>query len=171
MIPPRRRVPPKGNPGEQPTAAPSSSFVTAPPSGWGSLILFAMLTSGVGLLTAEGLRALFGWVKSRRKAPADYDNPARAIPPGRLENGSFQLPLPDGVRPQPISGPAHVGFARPQLVNVNDPMGMLQHQLQQQNAQMQQLIMQNQQYQQAAQQQDYRLQRMESMLQSVGQTG
>lgn len=160
-MPPRRRVPPRGNPSE-PTPTASPGFVTAPPSGWGSLILFAMLTSGVGLLTAEGLRALFGWVKSRRKAPADYDNPARAIPPGRLENGNFQLPLPDGVRPQPMSGPPHVGFARPQLVNVNDPMGLLQHQLAQQQAQMQQL----------AQQQDYRLTRIESLLsQPTGQTG
>lgn len=130
--------------------------MTAPPSGWGSLILFAMLTSGVGLLTAEGLRALFGWVKSRRKGIEAYDPPARANPPGRLENGNFQLPLPDGVQPQPISGPAYTGFGRPQLVDVNNPMGILQHQMQQQHQQMQQ--------------QDYRLARMEAMLaQSVAQ--
>ena len=45
----------------------------------------------------------------------------------------LQLPLPEGLDPMDVGGPGQVGFGQPrQLVDVNNPVGQLQHQLNQQ---------------------------------------
>lgn len=127
-----RRVPPKGNPGE-PTAG--QQFYTGQPMTaqipWRTLILTTGITTLTGYVMLEILRSAHRYVKNRHLAIAGAKNPkaGEEARPGALPNGTFQLPLPDGTAPVEFSGPPHGGFAAPQLVDVNSPIGRLQHDL------------------------------------------
>lgn len=152
MIPFHRRVPPRGNPNGEHTTVPPNGAQAGATLSIRNMLIFAALTSGVGFLTVEGLRAIFGWYRGRRERTANafVAEQARMSPPGRLDNGNFQLPLPDGTPPYQMSGPPHVGFARPQIVpDQSNPLGQLQHYMQQT---------------------DYRFQRMENLMAQMMRT-
>lgn len=102
---------------------------------WKALIITTAITTVSGYVFLELIRTAHRAIKHRREeAIAAASNPPepKTAPPGRLQDGTFQLPLPDGAMPMQMSGPAHGGFARPNLVDVNNPMGAIQHQMQQQ---------------------------------------
>ncbi len=130
--PRNRRVPPKGNPDEQAQQQGQTTFQTARIP-WSTLIITTGLTTVTGYLFLEGIRAVHRWAKARGEVDLAAANPEglAATPPGRLPNGNFQLPLPEGAEQFQMSGPAHGGFARPQA-DPSTPLGQMQQQMQQQ---------------------------------------
>lgn len=161
MSPRNRRVPPRGNPDEQQQAAGAQTTVQTGTIPWKTLVFTTAITTVSGYVFLEIIRAVHRGIKERREEKIAAANPEQQRPPandapGRLDNGTFQLPLPQGAAPAQMSGPPHVGFARPTLVDVNNPVGALQHQMQQQ-----------------AQATDARLRRIEDLLANSGynQTG
>lgn len=154
-----RRVPPRGNPDEtqqQQASTGTTTTFTTQVIPWRTLLITTGFSTVVGYIFLEVIRAAHGYVRRRREADILTTNPPARTTPGRLENGIFQLPTPEGVVHTPMSGPGFAGFARPQpqaqpqLVDVNNPMGAFQHQL----AQMQRHT-------------DQRFQRLEQMLQNA----
>lgn len=168
-----RRVPPRGNPDEgQQQQHFTGSQVQSGTIPWKLLIITTGVTTVTGYVILEGIRGLHRHFTRRREEKLSEANPEiEAEPPGRLDNGNFQLPVPEGAMPAPMSGPAHGGFASPQapphpghaqgrapahqpapFVDVNNPMGALQHQFQQHQAvtdqrfhRLEQLLIQSQQ--------------------------
>lgn len=158
-----RRVPPRSNPGEE-QAPPQPQ--AAPVIPWKLLVITTGITTVSGYLFLELIRSAHRAISRKREEKIASANPALMAgqadapvpvqPPGPLPNGNFQLPLPDGTNPMDVAGPGQMGFGQPRpLVDVNNPMGQLQHQVHQQAAAT-----------------DARLNRIENLLQShYSQTG
>ena len=137
-----RRVPPRSNPGqEQQQQAQAPPPVATIP--WKLLVVSTGITTIFGYVFLEGIRMVHRGIARRREdrmaaaTPGLSAGQADAMPPpapGSLANGSFQLPLPSGANPVDVAGPPQVGFGQPRLVDVNNPLGQLQHQMQQQAA-------------------------------------
>jgi hypothetical protein len=107
------------------------------------LVITTGITTVTGYLFLEAIRTVHRTLSRRREEKVAAANPGLAAgqfdaqapqAAGSLPNGSFQLPLPNGANPVDVAGPAQVGFAQPRLVDVNNPLGQLQHQMQQQAA-------------------------------------
>lgn len=137
-----RRVPPRKNPGEEQQAPPPAAPVAAVIP-WKLLVITTGITTVTGYVILELVRGAHRSLARRREEKiasanpglmaGQADAPQPVQPPGSLPNGNFQLPLPEGFDPMDVAGPGQVGFGQPrQLVDVNNPMGQLQHQLNQQ---------------------------------------
>jgi len=128
-----RRVPPKGNPGEQQQQG--QQFYTGQQMAipWKTLVLTTGITTLTGYVMLEVLRGLHRYFKHRSLGHVGAMNPQPQgggqdeRHPGALPDGSFQLPIPQGTTQPSFSETPHGGFAAPQLVDVNNPVGRLQH--------------------------------------------